>query len=298
MNTKKYIVILLIGLFCLPQVFSTGQQDKTQNTENNEKISVFVSIPPQSYFVEKIGGDRLNINVMVPAGKSPATYEPAPAQITALSTSEAFFSIGVPFEKVFIPKIKQSIPNINIIDTSQGIKRKSMQENGAANTESPDPHIWMSPKLVKKQAQNIYNALVLLDPSGKEDYTKGLKKLLAELNAVDKEIQEALKPYKGQPFFIFHPSMGYFADSYNLKQIAVEVGGKEPSVAEISKFIEKAKTEGIKIIFIQPEFSKEAANTIAKAINASLVQLSPLNPNYIENLKNIAKEIRQSYNGK
>ncbi|AHC13812.1 Zinc ABC transporter, periplasmic-binding protein ZnuA [Salinispira pacifica] len=157
-----------------------------------------------------------------------------------------------------------------------------------------DPHVWLSPRLVKIQAQNIFSALVELDPAGEETYSDGYDTLIRQLDEVDGELSDVLEPFQGNKFFVFHPAFGYFGDDYGLTQIAIETGGKEPAPAVLEEIIAHATEEGVKIIFVQPEFSQNSAEAIADAIDGTVVSLSPLNPDYVNNLRHIAGEIRSS----
>ena len=297
------------------------------------QVKVYTSILPQSYFVEKIGGDRVDVSVLVSPGKGPATYEPTPRQVLELGSTDILFTIGVPFEKAFIPTIKQTLPGLIIVDTAAGIQRRIMTEphhhddeeehhdehehheddhdehehHNEAHHEDEhddhhheeggeDPHIWLSPRLVKVQAQTIYNALVNADPAGKAVYSQGLKALISELDELDAKLSTTLAPFKGQTLFVYHPSMGYFTDDYGLKQAAIETGGKEPSPSALEHIIEEAKEQNVKIIFVQPEFSQNSARSIAKAIDGAVVTLTPLDPDYINNLTHIAEEIEKAFN--
>jgi len=270
--------------------------------EISGKINVFTSIMPQKYFVERIGGDRVNVSVLVLPGKSPATYEPTPDQVIALSKADLFFSIGVPFEKAFIPSISESLKSLKIVDTSHGIKKRNIEsddhdEHGEDEHDhksgEPDPHIWMSPVLVKQQAMNMYNALAEKDPQSRDLYKKGYESFAADLDKADAELRKVLAPFRGSTLFVFHPAFGYFADEYGLKQEAIETGGKEPSPSVLESIIKKAKADKVKVIFVQPEFSQKSAGAVAEAIGGSVIILNPLNPDYLNNILNIAEEIKK-----
>lgn len=298
---KKYIFIpllIFIGFF-----YSKGFLINTENNKEADKIQIFVSILPQKYFVEKIAGNMAEIEVMVGPGKSPATYEPDPNQVINLSSSDIFFTIGVPFENAFLKKIKANLKDTKIIDTSYGIKKRYLESHSHVKNSSEDkhikvedPHIWMSPRLAKIQAENIYNALVKEDADNKEIYQKGYENLLDELNELDFYLKNKLQNYKGNKIFVFHPSFGYFTDEYGLYQEAIETGGKEPVPAVLEKIINEAIEENIKIIFVQPEFSKKSAEAIANGIGGRVLSLNPLNPDYINNMKFIADQIEGALN--
>ena len=304
---KKVITAIIILVISAQAVFASGSVETA--TDDTQRLSVFVSILPQSYFAERIGGERVRVDVVVPPGKNPATYEPSPSQVAALSGADVLFITGVPFENVFLPKLSSSLKNLLIVDSAEGIKKRNLGEHhhdedgeheedeheADEHDSAPDPHVWLSPVLAKTQAENIYRTLVRLDPAGREVYDKGLAELKADLDRLHSELKAMLEPYHGETLFIYHPTLGYFADEYGLEQAAIELGGKQPSAAALAEVIEHAKHEGVKIIFVQPEFSKESAAVVADAIDGSVVGLNPLDPDYLDNLRDIGRKIVESY---
>jgi zinc transport system substrate-binding protein len=241
-------------------------------------MNVTVSILPQKYFVERIGGERVDVNVMVPPGASPATYEPKSEQLTALGKAAAYLSIGVPFESAWLDKIASANSEMRLVDTTRGIEKVGK-----------DPHIWLSPTLVKTQARTIYEALAQLDPTHEAGYKINLDSFIADIDALDADIRKTLAGVENRKFMVFHPSWGYFARDYGLKMIPIEVGGQEPSAAELAGLITTAKEEGIRVIFAQPEFSTRDAETIAREIGGEVLLISPLAPNWLDNLRQVAE---------
>ena len=267
---------------------------------------VTVSILPQKYFVEKIAQDKVLVNLMVKPGFSPATYEPKTVQMKELSNSEIYFSIGVPFESFWLEKFKNANENMEIIDTSKGIKKQAIQKhhhhedehhehNEHHDDESLDPHIWLDPILVKTQAKNILDALVKIDMKNQKFYYENYKKFLLDLDALHLKLTNSLKEYRGKKFMVFHPSWGYFASRYDLEQEAVEKEGKEPKPKEIMNLINEAKEEGIKIVFVAPQFSKNSAKIIANGIEGKVVVINPLDEKWEESLIHTSQEIINSY---
>lgn len=260
-------------------------------------LNVVVSIVPQQYFVERIGGEHVDVTVMVPPGFSPATYEPKPEQLTALSEAAAYFSIGVPFENAWLDRIASANSEMLMVDTTVGIERMPMvahhhhgeEEHHEGEPENPDPHIWLSPQLVKIQAQTIYEALVQLDPAHKAEYKANLDSFIVDIDALDADIREILDEVEIHKFMVFHPAWGYFARDYGLEMIPIEIGGQEPSAAELAALIEEAQEEDIKVIFAQPEFSTKDAETIANEIGGEVLLISPLAPNWLDNLRRVAE---------
>ena len=295
---------LLIALLLLlaPPLFSAGSSEQ----DGEETTTAFVSILPQRYFVERIGGPSVEVNVMVPPGKSPATYEPSPKQVFKLGRAELFFTIGVPFEQSFIPLIKDEMKSLRIIDTSRGIEKRSIHadealendEHGHSDVDSDeqmDPHIWLAPPLVEVQAAHIRDGLIEVNPEKDSLYRRNYQSFVKELQKLDNDLRQILEPVKGSTILVYHPSFGYFAETYGLSQIAIEMGGKEPSARQLQEVIATAKKHDAKVIFVQPEFSKASAEKVAKAIDGAVVEVAPLNPEYMKNMRSIARSIRKGY---
>jgi len=263
-----------------------------------------VSIQPQAYLVSQIAGDRVTVEVLVPPGESPETFSPSPQQLARLSGAAIYFRVGMPFEEQLVPRLR-TMQHLRIIDTSSGIHKRQMTEAEAAADHDegeahaaglPDPHTWLSPVLAAQHAANIAAALTELDPAGKAVYADNLARLDGQLKEVDQQLREALAPLKGQNLFVFHPAYGYFADAYGLRQVAVEIGGHEPSARQIAHLIDTAKAAHARVIFVQPQFSQRSAKAIASAIGGVVAPLDPLAYDYIANLRAMAEAIKQAAN--
>ncbi len=274
------------------------------------KPNVIVSILPQKYFVERIGGDYVNVNVMVEPGSSPATYEPKPEQLKSLSDAVAYFSIGVPFENAWLDNIAATNEEMMMVDTIADIERLPMrtshhheeeeeeheEEEHEHSEGAPDPHVWLSPKLVKVQSQVIYAALAELDPEREDEYRANLDAFIADIDALEADIRETLADLQSNKFMVFHPAWGYFAHDFGLEQIPVEMGGQEPSAQELAHLIEEAQEEGIQVIFAQPEFSTKDAETIAEEIGGQVLLISPLAPDWLANMRDVAQSFADVLN--
>lgn len=247
-----------------------------------EPLNVTVSILPQQYFVERVGGEHVQVNVMVQPGESPATYEPKPEQLQALSQAVAYFRIGVPFENAWMDRIAAANTDMRIVDTTEGIQRRGPPDR-------PDPHIWLSPRLVKIQAETIAQALAELDPDRAATYQANLQAFISDIEALDGEIQTTLAQVTSRKFMVFHPSWGYFADDYDLEMIPVEVGGQEPGAAELADLITRAQAEDIHVVFAQPEFSTRSAETIAQEIDGEVLLINPLAADWLANMRQVAQ---------
>ncbi|WP_236579118.1 metal ABC transporter solute-binding protein, Zn/Mn family [Hydrogenimonas urashimensis] len=264
------------------------------------EIRVAVSIVPQKYFVEKIAGGLADVTVMVAPGASPATYEPKPSQMKKIARTEIYFAIGVPFEKAWLPRFKAQNPKMEVVDTTRGIEKVPMvshhhahgkQEAESGKQKSLDPHVWLAPPLVKIQARNIAAALEKKDPRHRDIYKKNLDAFEAEIDILDRRLKKRLAPCKGSAMMVFHPSWGYFARTYGLKQIPIEIEGKEPRSKELVHLIHEAKEEGVRALFVQPQFSKRTARVIAESIGAKLVEADPLAYAWADNLLKVAQKV-------
>jgi zinc transport system substrate-binding protein len=273
-----------------------------------DPVKVFVSILPQKYFLEKIGGDLVDVSVMVPPGANPHTYEPKPAQMADLSKSKAYFSVGVPFEAVWLSRFHEINRDMHLFRTDEGIEKRPIEEtlplrhhashkdHGHTHSAgSLDPHIWLSPPLVLLQARNILGGLIRIDPGNSERYRDNFQRFSADVVRLDLEILSLFEPpQEGVRFMVFHPSWGYFAEAYGLTQLPIEVGGKEPKPAELGELITLARKEGVKAIFVQPQFSKRSAETFAREIGARVFHADPLAEDWAENLKQVADGFKQA----
>jgi len=242
---------------------------------------VSVSIIPQKFVVKQIGGDKVNVNVMVLPGESPATYSPKPKQLLNLKKSKLYFKIGVPFEKAWLNKFISINREIKIIDFTKYIKK------------GKNPHTWLSPRLLKKEALIVKESLIDIDPKNKTFYENNFNNFIKKISETDNKIKILLSNIKQRKFLIFHPSLYYFAKEYNLEEIPIEKEGKEASLKYVFKIIKIAKQNNIKIIFTSPEFSKKSAQLIANKIGGKVISFSPLKYDILKNILNVAKIINE-----
>ena len=281
----KYLLKMNIILIILIQIFYFA--DKSWAEPN----LVFVSIAPQKFFVERIGGNEVRVEVMLNPGESPATFNPNPKKISRLAYAKLYFSIGVPFEKVWISRIKSMQPKLKIIPLN-----KYTTPSIDHHQDEVDPHIWLSPPLVKKMVAPIESALSRQRPEKSAFFKKNYHALIRDIDKLDQEIRQVLAKRKKHTFMVFHPAWTHFAKAYGLKQISIEHHGKEPGPRALQEIIKAGKKQNIKIIFVQKQFGLPVAKKIAKMIDATVQEMDPLTENYIDNMRNTAQAISGAIN--
>lgn len=304
-KSHALILLTLLPFLCLAPVAVFADQ-----------MGVFVSILPQKYFVQQIGGDLVRVEVMVPPGADPHTYEPKPSQMVALAKTRIYFAVGVNFEQTWLQKFSATNPAMQIVHTDAGIEKIPMlahshdaedEPTPAARGNHPalgpppaehdhdhgamDPHIWLSPPLVKIQAKHIRDALVQADPGNAATYQANFERFSSELDALDAELKAAFAGKEGLEFIVFHPAWGYFAQAYGLQQTPIELEGKEPKPAQLKEIIKHAREHHIQVIFAQPQRSSRSAETIARAIGGKVVFADPLALDWAANLRRQAASL-------
>jgi zinc transport system substrate-binding protein len=295
-----------------------------------EPLKVFVSIPPQKWLTDKIGGELVQTSVLVGKGADPHSFEPSPKQLFALSGASLYFTVGIPFEKQLLHKITRTAAGVRFVDTSLGVSKIPMvahhheeghghdaehhehhaekehhgedhdhhkdkghheQHHNHHQGDGLDPHIWLSPVNLKIMAQTMTKAIIKADPANTNVYKANLETILAELDQQLTTISKQLNPFKGATFYVFHPAFGYFARDFHLHQEAVEIEGKSPTPKQLSRLIAMAKQDQVKVIFVQPQFDKKSAEAVAAAIGGRVVPLNPLAEDVGANLTTMAEKI-------
>jgi zinc transport system substrate-binding protein len=322
----RYLMITFIFLSVI--LFTGCNQQMQQSGQEDERLNLVVSILPQKAFVEAVGSNLVNVKELIPPGESPETYEPKPSDLALVEKADIYFKIGhIPFEKSHADKFSELNPDMKIVDTSINVNLRYFEEHeehthdkddthddedstdedhsdedfkddvadqANGNHLSVDPHIWLSPIQVKKQIDVIAQSLSQEDPVNADVYNQNAESFKKQLDKLHSEIELIFSELKTDKLMVFHPAWGYFADEYGLKQIAIEESEKEPTAQDLQRLIETAKEEEIKVIFVQSQFNKNIAESIAKEVGAIVVSINPLSEDYINNLKNIAVTIAEN----
>ena len=302
MSRVPAALFLFCGLALAGAIFGAGAA---------EPLRVFVSVLPQKTFVEKVGGDRVRVEAMVQPGDSPHTYDPTPRQVAALSQADLYVAVGGTFEDAWMGRIRGVNPRMQVLDTGEGIALRRLEAHEDAYGRDAghhqhdhdhahgagDPHLWTSPPLVKQMVPRIRDALSGLDPANAALYAANAAAFADELDALDRDIRAQLAGAAGSRFMVYHPAWGYFADTYGLTQIPIEHEGKEPGPRALASLIDQARRDGVRVIFVQPQFSQKTAAQVAAAIGGRVEVMDNLSPDYEANLRQVADALARPQPG-
>jgi len=268
-------VVLLLGIFQF-------QGCNTTETENSETLKIIASITTVADFVQQVGGNRVEVTVMVPPGYEPHTYEPTTGQLIAVSKAVAYVKVGsgIGFETTWMGDILAQNTSMSVIDCSTGV-----------DIIDGDPHIWNSPVNAQQMSLNIYNGLIELDPKNSDYYLANYESYIAQLDELDGYIKGLFEGYENRNYLIYHPSFGYFAAEYNLTQLSVEEEGKETTAQKIQECIDAALANNLIYVYASPYETSAYAKTIADETGGSVLYLDPLPSSYIANMRSVAESI-------
>ena len=266
-----------------------------RNSTDSGKI-VTVSIAPFKYFVEQIAGNDFTVNIMVPAGADPHTYEPFPQQIDKLRRSVAYISNGyLGFEMNWLDRFYETNPAMKKLSLGDGIDPLTSEHHReGGHIEGADPHYWVSPLNALIIASSVKGLLTELNPSQKEKYETNYKLLILKIRDVDTSARELFSGVTGKCFMIYHPNLAYVARDYGLEEIPVEFEGKEPPPSRMKELIDRARKDNIKTIFVQMEYDSKNAKAIAAEIGAQIVLIDPLSENWLKSTTDIIEALSKS----
>ena len=236
------------------------------------KPVVLVSVAPQKFLVESIAPDLCTIEVLVPAGASPHSYEPKISQIHAIKDAAIWFRIGESFEEKLLPLVAV------IVDQRDGLELIGCRCHGGA-----DPHIWLSPKMLRQEARQICSALEKILEMNLQD------NLTALIQKIDYLEQKLLLQKFPNEILVSHPAFGYFCRDFKIEQLSVEMDGQEPSVRQLTRLMDEVKRRGIKRIYLQEQYSKKGGQQIARQLGLEMLDVDPYEENVLANLERMGE---------
>lgn len=278
---KKTAVFLIITA-CVMAMLPFQACNGTETTTDDDVLIIAVSIAPLADFVKSVGGDNVEVTVMVPPGYSPHTYEPTPSQMVKISQADIYVKVGsgVEFEEAWMDDLIAQNSDMHIINCSPGI-----------DITNGDPHVWNSPVNAQQMVENIYQGMIAANPDDKDYYLNNKNSYIDALKELDNYARETLSGFDNSNFLIYHPSFGYLAAEYNLTQIPVEHEGKEPTPQVIQSCIDKSVEYNLNYVFVAPQFATSYAETIAREIEGQVLYLDPLPLSYISNMRSVVASI-------
>lgn len=297
----KKVFLIFFALALILSACATKSQNETADLNEDQGLKVIVSIPPLQWLVEQIGGDLVQVQSLTVSGDDPHSYEPSPAQMTAVSQADLYLSIQVEFEEVWIPRFQSNNKNLLVKDVSEGIERinvpESLTEDEEHHHDGLDPHVWLSPSGMKQLAIQAAEALKLADADNAAVYASNLKACLQKISSIEEQLSTMLAQPARQQFLIVHPSLGYLADEYNLIMLPVEVDGQEPTPAQMAALLGATQEFGIHTLFVQQGSNIASATALAdQAGIETIVEFDPLAYDWEANLLGIGQALQKALN--
>lgn len=298
---KRVLLAVVSAVMLLALAACQSTDVAAESPESTNALTVAVGIVPEAAFVQAVGGDLVSVVTMVPPGSSPANYQPTAAEMQALSDAAIYFTLQMPAEKAnILPKVSEFNENIQIVDLRAAAAAVYPLLNGdgeeldASATDSVDPHLWLSPKRAIVMVQAIADQLGAVDAANKDTYQTNAADYIAQLTALDTEIQTVVSTLANKSFLIYHAAYGYFAHDYGLTMVALENEGKQATAEDMQAVIDYAKQNKITTVFYQEEFDDSQAATVAEEIGGAVQKAAPLSSDYIQGLKDFAAVLSKS----
>ena len=259
-----------------------------------ESLSVLVSVPPQKFIVERIGGEHVKVDVLLPPGRGPEAFEITPRHMMRLAESDLFCRIGVAFEQQCLDRLMFEKQNLRVMNMADGLTlldchSHNEDHNHSAHVEGKDPHVWTSPRFLKVMAKGVAEILAEMCPEHGDEFSRNMLQLEQELNELDKSLRHAFEGVRIRTFLVVHPAWSYLASDYALQQVAIEHEGKSPGPKRIARLVERATLQGITTVFSERQFSSRVAEVIAHELGGYVVKLDPLAEDVLENLRLVGK---------
>ncbi len=300
---KKFLqltvsIVLMLGLFSCQ---ANAGSSETDTTDSESALTVAVGIVPEASFVEAVAGDLAQVVTMVPPGCSPANYQPTAQEMQQLSDAQVYFTLQMPTEQAnILPKVSDFNDDIEIVDLRAAVAEvypllnTDEEEITSDESDSVDPHLWLSPKRAIVMVQTIADTLSAIDEANSDAYQANAASYIAEIEALDTEIQQTLSTVDSRSFLIYHAAYGYYAHDYGLTMVAIQIEGKQATAEELQNVIDYALQNDIKTVFYQEEFDSSQAETVAEEIGGAVQTVAPLSSDYIQGLEDFTNAFAQS----
>lgn len=280
MKARLAIFILIIALLCSCRGDNNNAAEKT----------IFVSITPLKMLVEEITCGDFPVEVLVPEGASPETYDPTARQLTEASQAQMLFSTGlITFEQGLVERIAHKE---RVVDLSSGITllagccTHNHSQSHMHHKHGIDPHIWTSPRALATMVRTMHKRVMKLYPDSAK-YDVAADRLLNRIEQLDARCEETIATSDVEAFMIYHPAYTYYAHDYGISQIAVEQDGKEPSPRQLAQLVDDVKLHNIKAILIQPQYSPDKVMPLAEECDIEVIVTDPLAADILSEIERV-----------
>ncbi len=253
-------------------------------------LQISVSLPPLQTIVEQLGGTRVQVHTLVQPGADPHHFQPTPRDISQLARSDLYIAAGLPFEHIWLPRLRATYPGPVIIPPPT----ETDQHDHGHSTEHPDPHFWTDPNQMRSFAKHISERLAQLDPRQAAAYQQRYATLARQLRALDQTIRTLLQPVRQHRFLVWHPAWGHFAAAYGLTQIALQDAGKQPGPKSLVHLRRQAQAQQIRVILMQPQIQRRLVQQMAADMQMQLIGADPLAADYAPGLLRLAQALAQA----
>ena len=274
------ILFLALSFFLSGCSINSNQENK-QDIAGDEKIKVAASIYPIYDVVKEIVGDKIDVNLILPPGASPHTFEVSASQIKNLQNTKLFFVIGQNLD-AWVENISSAVSDSETIDLSLVVELQQLDENNPNHKpdeedEGFDPHYWLSPKNIYAMSEEILNQLVLLSPENESYFLGNYNNFVNQLQTKDVEWQEKMSSLTNKNIVVFHDAWGYFADHFGLTVVGTfePFPGQEPTPQYLKELQVAVKDYNIKALFAEPQLSQDSIKTLAKDLGVDIKVLDP-----------------------
>jgi zinc transport system substrate-binding protein len=279
-------------LFCLYCLLLTCSTCVCANALDHVPKAL-VTVPSYRYFANRIAGDRLQVDLMVPVGASAHTFEPTAKQIMAASRADLWFTTGEPFEACVWRALRAYHPSMCQVDLRTGVKLiagEGGHTHCSCHPDGVDLHMWLSPRVAAQQVQTMVKALQERYPAHAPYFAANGAALHAELLALDAEIRQRLGSSASSAqrlIVVSHPAFAYFGRDYGIKQLSIEVEGKDPTPRQLTQLLVDARKAGTKAIYVQPQYPNKGAALIAQQLGAQLIEVDPYAEDYFKMMRQL-----------
>lgn len=249
------LLLLLIASLVATAGLATACGEDEQEQPGEAAIKVLTSTEVFADLIRPVAGDRAQVIALVRGGGDPHTYEPLPSQVVDISQADLVLLNGLGLEETLVDVIENNVGGgVPVIEMSAGLPVLDAGDRGTGN-----PHLWLNVRHAMRYVEVARDALVEADPEGEQQYRASARAYLAELEELDREVEEAVAsiPPARRKLVTFHDAFPYLAERYGLEVVGVVVRspGRQPSAGEVADLSRRISGEDVPAVFKEPQLS-------------------------------------------